>query len=499
MVEVERARTIQRQRTKVESFHRVPTPHEKFDEYKTEMLIEDDRFKLDLDVEPRPAKYVTKNTIQPVLSLPTVRKDGKFTLMDSDMFEDYLQRKVRKNIKFPEIITAIDFTRPYDLDYFRSLVDKPNYVIDVVNWSEEGIGDPGTGLDKVVKIILPPNEAIVIGIPIPVLEHPIFMAMLATADDGVVAYVSWQTTRRFYVSETSIVTMVHYFNGTSTWDVIRYSYGSEHYTMNYLNIKITNTTSSYKTVYIAYLFIVAVEADRYSKGRFYSCRVKLNNATIRKLAVLYARDLQSLWLGCVLRSDGTNTLSVTIEILTPERGYVQVTSWSTTSSSFESYAAKLNIVNRTVSGRYYPIFIRYTIETAGTGEVIVRLETEPTYKQPKVVNLAYDSNTQSIDAGQSSTFVIFDYTTSTKYANVKRIILERDSEQVDLIVKDENGNILAQLKGSYPGGSRLILDCQHEFKDLLKLVVDVTNNDTANAHNIRIYVEYEEVDALLVK
>ena len=103
---------VRERQIQVTEFVSIPIPRKTFDEYKTESLITDDRFKIDLEVEPRPVKYVTNDVIQPVLSLPTKYIEGEFTIVDEKEFEDYLQREIREPLRFHQAITIIDFTRP---------------------------------------------------------------------------------------------------------------------------------------------------------------------------------------------------------------------------------------------------------------------------------------------------------------------------------------------------------------------------------------------------
>jgi len=499
MVEVERTRTIQRQRTKVESFSRVPTPHEKFDEYKTEMLIEDDRFKLDLEVEPRAVKYVTNNMIQPVLSLPTKYIEGKYCIVDEKEFEDYLQRHIREKVKNPNIITLIDFNRPYDREFFASLVHPRVVFSGIVKWSEEGLSQPlAAGSEYVAKLVLQPGQEVYIRVPC-FVPH----GYLAKANATI--YVPSGVKINFWMSVGGWLSIQQCkfpvdWEGVDDWARIGATWmGEQHNGGLEFVIYLKNDSSTVKNVYVAIISVEQVDLDKVSEHNcelytVYNLKATITNESItfslfEQYVFPFVSDKFFLRAATKVAGDGTNAITVDFIV-----NGVTYASYSTSSTTATLYALDVNVERKK---RNWSVQIKYS--TSGTGTIERVVLVAKVNKAFKITNKTYDSSTSTIDAGGTTTVAVFDYTTSTLYGNVKRIILERDSESVDLVCKDENGNVIAQLKGSYPGGSRLVLDCQHEFKDLLKLTVDVKNNDTANAHNYRIYVEYEEVDALLVK
>jgi len=499
MVEVERARTIQRQRTKVESFHRVPTPHEKFDEYKTESLIEDSRFKLDLEVEPRPTKYVTNNVIQPTLSIPLKNIDGKYTIIDEKKFEDLVQREIREPLKASHMLLKIDFTRPYDEIYFRKLVKPSGRFLGLVRWSDEGLSDPSIGSDHVAKIKVEPGEKvkIVIEMPrVPYLQYYVFKIYIPS---GVTTYIQ----KRYDMNDTTADYGEKYrteYEGEDAWYSLQYLTAYSHGTPSYVICEFYNTSSDVKYVYVGYILCMQCTLHSLWKGPHGIWYRSLNNETFYAGYNLPLDTPVTLWVTIWVQGDGTNTCTAELYVYDALRGSVKLTTVSTSSTTWTKTTFKLNVERRLYGPEWHGVLVYVKAWTAGTGKIFVRIEHQPSNAQNvNVVNLCYDSNTQTIPAGGNRTYVIFDYTTKTKYANVRRIVLERDSELVDLIAKDENGNVIAQLKGSYPGGTKLVLECTHILKDILKLVVDVTNNDDTNDHDIRIYVEYEEVDAFLVR
>ena len=379
-----------------------------------------------------------------------------------------------------------------ELIELRNLASNPD-AIELVKWSDEGLSDPDSGSEYIYKVTIPAGSKVIIAIPYQSVKPAVTRAKIYIATDGVAVKINRSATRFNDVALNNGLN-VSEVNVSGEYRYISIPTVSPFGGIQFVNIVFDNTGgTSDGIVYLAYVIIVYVSMYSY-KPSVVDGKI---TTTATGISVYYGIVLPpdttyELWFVIGLTSDGTNTVSASIALLT-DLGYETLTTVSTTSSTRTAWSRPYVVKVENRNGKWYPVNVRISFSNpAGiSAEFDWQIQIINAGKEVRVQNI-YDEGTIAVSASTSSSTAVFDFTSSAYYADVTYLEISSDSASLTVHAEDEYGNRLT------PDVSNGSYTLPVELKRLRKLVL-VYSNTATTTQNVGYKIHYRKYDGFLVR
>jgi len=361
----------------------------------------------------------------------------------------------------------------------------------LVRWSDEGLPNPNTGSDYVVKIRVPPSSSVTIAYLLPLGEYAYVVSWLWYASGNVTLRVSRQDTPNISISNAEFPVFEYY--GTGLWVPDAALLWFVEHRRQYIVWEFTNNGSSDEYVYIAIIIIrkVTVSSERVAVAGY---RKKINNETITFTTYLPFRTPIAVKISIGIAGDGTN--AVTGNIYVYDFGsdtYVQIATFSNSSTTLTWYPTYVVIRSRIGSGIYCPL-IKIEFSTVGSGDCGFAIQllynlTRNVKSEYKRLGGSYTSDGN----GQTDTVTLLDYTSSKNHiGRLMRVKATGDANTTQLQLQVD-GEVVWDFLND---GDTCELDIEH-VKKVELLVNDNGSATTTSTTTVNYVVQYEEEASFL--
>jgi len=431
---------------------------------------------------------------QHILAVRPVRitKDRRVEYLSTEEMIDLFKRLTTVPAEYSGLLFLIDFTRPYDSEYFKQFVSPAEAYQGLIDWSAEGLPDPGTGSLKVAKIGVEAGQTIYITVPvtIPVGKTAVCIAVLYTKSD----YIKYRIYAKVGARVLNAIPFVGKPEVTSAWSSI-FTIGfipvHRPSKCNYvIEIKNEGTTTDY--CYIALILVSVLEKtmDETVAWIGWGNAIYEVTNTTETLVFDVFKPAEEIVCKFVVRmeSDGTNELTVDFQLVSRKYGTSTVVSFSRTATGYTTYTFTFGHVGILIEDKHMEY--KVAISTAGVGRIsycYVRF----TVAKPAVENKSVRGSYTTAGTGEVETVTVLDYTTAVKYARVKRVKVTVTSGTAVLLKAIVDGNDYWDFKND---GSELTI----ELNDVRKLEIQVQDDGTASV-TISYSVQIEEIGAFLAR
>jgi len=391
-----------------------------------------------------------------------------------------------------QVLYRLDLT---DIDHVRELMSRTGLRegVDwwVVRWSDEGLSDPGTGCEYVLKVRVPAGGSVFISVPALRADHiqSLHVRIYGSANIKVYAYRSIGSVTGF------VPPAMPYFEDYLTGDWMDVSM-SEQLTFvknTFFVIKIENIGSSDEFVYIAELTIYRVDIRHYGKIDFGTVRKDLNNSriSIEIRPPIDGVDVLPLIIGVYVYSDGSNPIDVAVSVFRDGAWY-QIWSFSSTAQGVW-YWLYVPVKKHLIEGnQWYRMRLKLNVSTAGVGYVKIYVQSyyyAPYVRRvPKRVGDRYTSDGD----GATDTVTILDYTTQPKHiARLLRVKATGDSNTTQLQLRVDGEVVWDFLEDGDT--------CELELEDVHKVELLVNDPGGGTTTTVSYVVQYVEEDSIICR
>lgn len=373
----------------------------------------------------------------------------------------------------------------------------------LVKWTDEGLSDPGTGNDYVVKVKVPAGGSVRITVKLLYSGYGQNLYIRAYIPSSVELYM--QRSSNSYADVTYPANGENYSTrtvGADDWKDYSYYTASSHSRVQFVIIKLTNTSSSDEYVYIGELSLFVVDIGTYWKGIFLNNeRDDIAGTTWDQNYILYThRKAFKIWITITAVSDGTNPVTVTVYVYDIRVGWKQIWSGSTTSSTGTTWYVRAVIKQLLQGGsNWYAFWVRIVVDasSATSAKASYSVTWVPTFddaeidKYYKRVSGSYTSDGN----GTTDTVTILDYTTGTKHIGKLLRVKATGDANTTLLQLQVDGNVVWDFLND---GDTCTLDIEDVQKVEL-LVNDNGSATTTSTTTVNYVVQYVEEDSVIFR
>jgi len=421
-----------------------------------------------------------------------VTEDRRVEYPSTDKFIDYFARTTQRHVVPGEVLELIDFTRPYDKEYFARLVQPQEAFVDLVDWSVEPGSQPpwAAGAKQVAKLRIEPGETVYVRIPVflacakpVVLFTCIYVPSEVTADAYFVLGGNLASNRT-KLSKTPV--------GRNDWARILKTW---FYEQNNGGLEVVlefkNTGTDTKYVYVAYIIVCTYDLRNCTTVPLIivsNLEITLSNESIDVVlanppfTVLPSTLFIDSWT--TIAGDDTNALSVSLIVA----GTTLVTA-SRTSSTYGTVTltarVKLTMVNPSM-------VIKYTYSTSGTGKIVVIIVWARFYGDVPRYTRRVSGDYTSDGDGAADVVTILNYTEQVKHiSRLLRVVAKGDSNTTELKLRVDGIEVWDFLNDGDT--------CTLEIRDAKKVELVVNDPGGGTTTTVSYVVQFEEEYAHLVK
>jgi len=317
--------------------------------------------------------------------------------------------------RISQVLYRLDLT---DIDDVRELMTRTGLEEEkdwwVVKWSDEGLSDPGTGCDYVLKVKVPAGGTVYISVPMLWTDHiqSLFVRIYGSTNIKVYAYKSIGNVIG------SVPTAMPWFEDylTGDWTDVKVSDHLVFTRNHYFVIRLDNEGTSDEFVYIAELVIFRIDIRYYGKIEFGTVRKDLNNSriSIELRLPTDGTDVFPLLIGVYVYSDGSNPVDVAVSVFR-DSAWHQIWSFSSTAQGVWYWLYVPYKKHLIVGNQWYKLRLKLDASTTGVGYIKIVVQSyhySPYVKRvPKRVADSYTSDGD----GSTDTVTILDYTAQPRH------------------------------------------------------------------------------------
>ena len=431
---------------------------------------------------------------QHILAVRPVRitKDRRVEYLSTEEMLDLFKRLTTIPAESQGFLFMIDFTRPYDAEYFKQFVNPQDAYVGLVDWSvEPGTQPYASGSKYVAKVKVEPGQEVYIRIPVKAVNKLIHFTVTIHAPPSV-AISHYIALGGKYTEPPAFRQPVYEGYGINDWVVLVNTWTLET-TWGGIEwvIKLRNDGTETAYVYIAQVMCVIPSLRTFLVvWRAEAERTISNKTETYDIRIPYV--LKYVRLNCVMTiaGDGTNPITVDVQVLTPS-GYVTIASISRTETDYATYSVKFALKQGIF--RYWDwVRVRFVISTSGTGKVklltLIAVEEDTELKYPKRTSGSYTSDGD----GTADTVTILDYTEATKHiSRLMRVKATGDSNTKELKLKVDGQEVWDFLNDGDT--------CTLELRDVKKVELIVNDPGGGTTTTVSYTIHYVEENAHLVK
>jgi len=406
------------------------------------------------------------------------RLDTEISIIDEQKYiiDDFTRRRIGGQVLF-----LIDFTRPYDSEYFKQFISPAEAYQGVVDYSAEGLPDPGTGSRYLAKLKVDAGASVKVIIPIQVPIRPVIAVIRLWVPTGVRVDFAFEPSPDWYKTEKWETK----WYGVNGYAEIVLPNGGNNSRLQFINLKFTNETSETKYVYVAVIAVFCViEPTRFiNLFKISNLELTVSAETKRIVQELFLGKwlkVGSIFVHVTLAGDGTNPCTVEVRIVSG--GEKTIGSISRTSTDYALYMVSFRVFR--VLGVYSSDII-YVISSDGTGKVKhldVELITFPDSFKSIPSRLA-GSYTSDGD-GSDDVVTLIDYETAQYHIKKLKVYASGDTNTKKLVLRIDGQDCWDFLND----GDTVEFDF-HDGVRKVQLVVNDPGGGTTTTVNYKVWFE----------
>ena len=388
---------------------------------------------------------------------------------------------------------------PSNYDVVKELMDTTGLKEGVdwwlVKWADEGLPDPSTGSDYVIKIKVPAGGSKNVAMLMMLGDYPYIISFLWYGSDSIKIRASRQNTPAITLNNAEFPVYEYY--GTSTWTPDVFMVWFLEHRRSFIVWEISNDGTNDEYVYIAIIIVKKIEwvSERIAVA---GGRKKLNNETWTIAVWIPVKGKAiPIRIGVGIAGDGTNAMTANIYIEDLVSGsFIQIASYSNTSTTLTWYHTQVTIKQkqRDDVDTFGIIQIRIEFSTVGTGDARLALQlykiTEDVSEEYKRVSGSYTSDGNGI----ADTVTILDYSTSKYHiGRILRVYAVGDANTTELQLQVD-GNVIWDFLND---GNTCTLDIR-DIKKVELIVNDNGSATTTSTTTVKYVIQYTEEKSMLV-